>query len=72
MRNIKENIGLRIKELRLTNSNSNLEDFATKIGMDVGYLSRVENGKQNITIETLNTICDALGVSLSIFFKPFE
>lgn len=35
---------------------------------DRTYLSRVEAGKQNMTMTTLISICDGLGVSLKEFF----
>ena len=34
----------------------------------IGEMSRVESGKQNITIETLIKICEGLEVSLKDFF----
>lgn len=36
--------------------------------LDRTYLSRVEQGKQNMTMTTLMTICDGLGVTLKAFF----
>ena len=35
---------------------------------DRTYLSRVEHGKQNVTITTLCFICDCLGITLKEFF----
>lgn len=69
---LKKMIGLRIKELRISNTNLNQEDFARRIGFDGAYISRVESGKQNLTIENLQIICKGLKVSLSVFFKPFN
>lgn len=69
---LKEMIGLRIKELRISNTNLNQEDFARRIGFDGAYISRVESGKQNLTIENLQIICQGLNVSLSEFFRPFN
>ena len=68
----KEMIGKRIKELRISKTNLSQEDFANKIGFDRTYLSRIENGKLNLTIETLCLICSGLGVSLKDFFNPFS
>lgn len=48
------------------------DELSSKIGWDRTYLSRIESGKQNITIENLYTVCNALGVTLSEFFKPFN
>lgn len=69
---IKIDIGLRIKELRISKANLSQEDFANKLGFDRTYLSRVESGKQNLTIETLDMICKGLSISLSEFFRPFN
>lgn len=69
---IKEKIGQRIKEIRLFVLKVNQDDLATRIGWDRTFLSKVESGKQNITIENLNLICNALDVTLADFFSPFD
>lgn len=69
---IKESVGQRIKELRLSKANLSQEDFAKKLGFDRTYLSRIESGKQNVTIETLEVICKGLSITLSEFFRPFN
>ena len=64
-----EMIGNRIKFLRINYTNYSQEDFAKKLGFNRSYLSRVESGKQNITIENLILICEkGLKVSLNDFF----
>lgn len=65
-------IGKRIKELRTITNDLNQEQLASLVGCDRAYLSRIESGKQNITIGSLNQICNALGVSLKKFFEPFN
>lgn len=45
------------------------DELACRIGWDRSFLSRVESGKQNITIENLNTICTGLNMSLKDFFR---
>lgn len=65
---IKE-VGLRIQELRKTKLNISQTAFALKIGYDRTFLSRVERGIQNITLETLEKICDGLGVTIKEFFN---
>ncbi len=67
----REMIGQRIKELRISKTNLSQEDFAKKIGLDRTYLSKVENGKQNLTIESISLICSGLNISLNEFFSPF-
>jgi transcriptional regulator with XRE-family HTH domain len=69
---LKEDIGKRIRDLRVTKTNLSQDDFAKKIGIDRTYLSRVESGKQNITIENLNLICNGLSITLHDFFVPFS
>lgn len=69
---LKDLVGRRIKELRIITKDYSQAELADLIGCDRAYLSRVESGKQNVTIENLNQICNALGVSLKKFFEPFD
>lgn len=68
---MKQEIGHRIKELRIEKLHITQEEFADMLGYDRTYLSRVESGKQNITINTLTFICSKLQISLAEFFKSF-
>ena len=72
MEEIRKSIGNRIKELRVGKLKVSQENFARSLGVDRTYLSRVESGKQNITVNTLSEICDKLGVSLKEFFAVFK
>ena len=64
-----EIIGNRIRVLRINYTNYSQDEFASRIDVDRSYLSRVESGKQNITLETLIRICEeGLGISLKRFF----
>lgn len=69
---IRDKIGKRIKELRLSKQFMNQEEFSKKIGCDKTYLSRVECGKQNITIDNLIEICFGLEITLNEFFSIFD
>lgn len=69
---LQKTIGKRVRDLRIVKLDMNQEQFAEKLGWDRTYISRVESGNQNITIENLNKICNALGVSLKDFFSTFE
>ena len=60
-------IGPTLKELR-TSSNLTLKELAIKSGFDSSYISKIENGERSPTIESLEKICKALGVSLNTFF----
>ena len=61
------NVGERIKTLReklgLTQNG-----LALKAGMSQTHLRRVELGQSGITVEHLEIICDALGITLKSFF----
>jgi len=61
-------IGERIKFLRTSLLNVSQEEFAKKIGLDRTYMSKIEAGKQNLTLDTLNKICDGLGITLKDLF----
>lgn len=50
---MRQEIGHRIKELRINKLHITQEEFAYVLGFDRTYLSRVESGKQNITMDTL-------------------
>lgn len=61
-------IGERIRYLRNSLLNISQEEFAKKIGLDRTYMSKIEAGKQNLTLETLNKICEGLGITLKELF----
>ena len=65
---IKE-VGLRIQDLRKSKLNITQAEFARKLGYDRTFLSRVERGVQNITLETLDKICNGLGITIKEFFN---
>lgn len=69
---MKKEIGKRVKDLRMSKLGMTQEEFASILNVDRTYLSRVESGKQNITIDTLTMICKKLGVSLVDFFKGID
>ena len=69
---IKKLVGYRIKELRINNLNMTQEEFAKLLDYDRTYLSRIESGKQNITLESLEHICNLLNVSLKDFFMYMD
>ncbi len=64
-------MGERMAELRALQNLSltQLEEFS---GIDTGQLSRIENGKRNISLRTALRIADALGVQLHELFVPPE
>jgi transcriptional regulator with XRE-family HTH domain len=61
-------IGLRIKELR-NQCGLSQEKLAMQADLDRTYINSVENGRRNISINSLSKISTALGQSLQEFFK---
>ncbi len=66
---IKTKIGLRIKELR-TEKSLTQEAVAWKAEVDRTFMNHVENGKRNVSVETLEKIiCTGLSMSFKDFFN---
>lgn len=67
--NIQAKIGYRIKELR-TEKNLTQEAVAFKAEIDRTFMNHVENGKRNVSVETLEKIITAgLDSSFPEFFS---
>jgi transcriptional regulator with XRE-family HTH domain len=64
---IKTKIGLRIKEIRVEKKLTQ-EAVAWRSEVDRTFMNHVENGKRNISIESLEKISKGLEVSLKYFF----
>ncbi|MEJ8817403.1 helix-turn-helix transcriptional regulator [Lacibacter sp. H407] len=65
---MKTKIGLRIKELR-TDQNLTQEEVAWKAEVDRTFMNHVENGKRNVSVDTLSKIiCNGLETSFKDFF----
>lgn len=65
---IKLKIGQRIRELR-KNLQLSQETLAYKAEVDRTYMTDVENGRRNISVENLEKIILALEISVSDFFN---
>ena len=65
---VQKRIGIRIKQLRAKTDLSQ-ERLAMQAGLDRTYINSVENGRRNISINSLHKIASALGASLQDFFK---
>jgi len=70
---IKEKVGQRIRELRRQQELSQ-EALANKSEVDRTYMTDVENGRRNVSIEVLERIVAALEISIAEFFdtKAFK
>ena len=65
---IKQKIGLRIKELR-TELQLSQEAIAYKAEIDRTFMTHVENGRRNVSVETLEKIiCSGLEIDFKEFF----
>jgi transcriptional regulator with XRE-family HTH domain len=68
---IKLKVGQRIKELRKKLELSQ-EALANEAEVDRTYMTDVENGRRNISVEVLERIVTALQVSFAEFFNSKE
>lgn len=66
-----ENIGKRIKNFRMIRGLTQ-EQLAESSNRHFTYIGRIERGEKNISVQALNDILNALGVSFKEFFMPFE
>lgn len=66
--NIKFLFGKRIRELRLAKSLSQ-EKLGELCGLDRTYISSVERGHRNVSLENISSIAEALNVNISDVFK---
>ena len=64
---IKEKVGKRIKELRQQQGMSQ-EEFAFKCDLDRTYITSLERGRRNVSLENLEKIEKAFNMTLSQFF----
>ena len=65
------NVGITIAKLRNKN-NLSQEGLSELAEIHRTYLSEVEGGKRNLTLTVLKRIVDALGFSMSEFFRIVE
>lgn len=66
--NIKEKIGIRLRELRKLKGLSQ-EKFAFECELDRTYIASIEQGKRNVSIVNIEKIAKALNMSIYDFFK---
>ncbi|MDU7114184.1 MAG: helix-turn-helix transcriptional regulator [Peptoniphilus harei] len=65
---IKQELGEEIRRLR-TSQGYSQEDFARVSGLDRTYISDVEQGKRNLSIESIEKIAKALNITLPELFS---
>lgn len=65
--NIKVLFGQRVKQLR-QQAGMSQETFADKCGLDRTYISGIERGVRNPTLEVINVIAKGLDIELNYLF----
>lgn len=65
---IKEELGQEIRRLRISQGYSQ-EDFARVSGLDRTYISDVEHGKRNVSIDNIEKVAKALNITLPELFN---
>ncbi len=65
---VQRDLGLRIQELRRAHGETQ-ESLADRLGMLPSNYARLEQGRNNPTVETLHRVATALDVDLAEFFR---
>jgi len=63
VQDVQEQIGAKIRALRMKKGWSQ-DVFAERCGLHRAHMGEIERGESNVTIQTLKTIADALGVRI--------
>ena len=64
---LRKSFGLRVRELRKDRGTSQ-EEFADRCGFARSYMSRIERGGANPSLDAIETIATALGVEVRALF----
>ena len=65
------NLGLKIKDLR-AKKNISQQELSDLIGVKRQYISQIEAGDYNVTVDTLNKIATAFEISISELLEGVE
>ena len=66
-----EQLGMRITYLR-KNKGWSQEDLALEANINKNYISDLERGRRNPSLEILERLADAFGITLEVLFKGVE
>lgn len=69
--NPQENFGKLIRHYR-TKSGISQEELAFRAGLDRTYIASVENGRRNVSIQTIHKFLTAFKLTYTEFFSGFE
>ena len=65
---LQEKVGKRIQEIRIE-KNLSQQDLAAKCNFEKSNMSRLEAGRANATLSTLEKVCEALQVNCIELFR---
>jgi len=65
---LRESVGQALRRAR-TEQSRTLRDVARDARVSLGYLSEVERGQKDASSELLNSICEALGLTLGSLMR---
>ena len=65
---IKEKFGIRLKTLRKEKGLSQ-EELALKSGLNRPYISAIEKGKRNVSLEVMEKLAGAIGIGIEELLK---
>lgn len=66
--NIKEKVGIALREVREKNRMSQ-QELAQRSSIDRTFISHIEKGRRNVSIETLAKLLEGMDISFRDFFK---
>lgn len=66
-----QRFGTHVRQLRLERGLSQ-EELAFRCERSLNYMSEIETGKRNPTLDTIGAVCTALNVTLVEFFTGME
>ena len=71
MKDLQPTLGKRVRELR-RGLDLSQEALADRAGLHWTYVSDLERGQQSPTVDVVNRLARALGVTLAGFFAPLD
>lgn len=63
MQHVQREVGAKVRKLRKERGLTQ-DEFADRCGLHRAHMGEIERGESNITLRTLKTLADALGVKM--------
>ncbi|MYN01553.1 helix-turn-helix domain-containing protein [Pseudoduganella sp. DS3] len=71
METLRKSFGERVRQLR-RDAGVSQEDFADKCGFARSYMSRIERGTSNLSLDGIERLAQAFGLSIEDLFKGLK